>query len=149
MRAMVAGSVDVLLAVVVLGAAVAVAVPLVLRGRRRAAWRRQLAEAEGDLGWLAHDLLPALRRARSREEVAGAWAVGSPRVVAAEDRLTALASTAYDDRARERTRALRDASRRVRQQVQELLAPRPHDSWVLDLDGVMADLDAALGPRAA
>ncbi|HEX5086657.1 MAG TPA: hypothetical protein VFV89_02545 [Nocardioides sp.] len=147
MRAMLTWPVDVVLAVVVLGAVVAV--PLVLRGRRRAAWRRQLAEAEGDLAWLAHDLLPGLRRARSREEVAGAWAVGSPRVVAAEDRLTALASTAYDDRTRERTRALRDASRRVRQRMQELVAPRPHDTWVLDLDGVMADLDAALGPPRA
>lgn len=133
-----------LLAAAVLG--VVVAVPLLLRARRRAAWRRQLSEAEGELGWLAHELLPGLRRAHSREEVAGGWVVASPRVVAAEDRLTALESAAYDDDGREHARAVRDASRLARQRMRELVAPGPRATWARDLDEVTADLEAALGP---
>jgi hypothetical protein len=133
-----------LLAVIVLGAVVAI--PLLLRARRRTAWRRQLSEAEGELGWLARELLPGLRRAASREEVAGGWAVASPRVTAAEDELTVLESTAYDDGGRDRARALREASRLAGQRMAQLVAPGPHDTWVLDLDAIMADLEAALGP---
>jgi hypothetical protein len=132
-----------LLVAVVLGAVAAV--PLVLRGRRHTAWRRQLSAAEGELGWLSHELLPGLRHAHSREEVAGGWAVASPRVVAAEDRLTALESTAYDDAGREHARALRDAARLARHGMQELVAPGGNATWAFDLDEVMADLGAALG----
>jgi hypothetical protein len=136
-----------LLAAVVVG--LAIGIPLLLRSRRRSAWRQQLAEAEGELGWLARELLPGLRRAHSREEVAGGWAVASPRVTAAEDSLTALESTAYDDGGRDRARALRDASRLARQRMEQLLAPGPQDTWALDLDTIMADLEAALGPRTS
>ena len=116
------------------------------RARRRAAWRQQLSEAEGELGWLARELLPGLRHVGSREQVAGAWTVASPRVTAAEDALTVLESTAPDDLGRSRAQALRDASRLARQRMEKLIAPGPHDTWSLDLDAIMADLEAALGP---
>ena len=64
------------LAALVLGSAVAV--PLVLRARRRSAWGRALAEGEGEVAWLARELLPELRRGGSLEQVAGGWAVGAP-----------------------------------------------------------------------
>ena len=135
-----------LLAAVVLGAIVAI--PLVRRARRRAAWRQQLSEAEGELGWLARELLPGLRHVGSREQVAGAWTVASPRVTAAEDALTVLESTAPDDLGRSRAQALRNASRLARQRMEMLIAPGPHDTWSLDLDAIMADLEAALGPAS-
>ena len=92
-----------LLAALVLGAIVAI--PLVRRARRRAAWRQQLSEAEAELGWLARELLPGLRHVGSREQVAGAWTVASPRVTAAEDALTVLESTAPDDLGRSRAQS--------------------------------------------
>jgi hypothetical protein len=133
-----------LLAAIVVGAIVAI--PLLIRARRRKAWRRELSEAEAELGWVARELLPGLRRVSSREQVAGGWAVALPRVTAAEDRLTVLESSAFDDGGRERTRALRDASRLARARMEQLVEPGPHDTWALDLDAVMADLEAALGP---
>ena len=133
-----------LLAALVIGAAVAI--PLLVRRRRRAAWRQRLAEAEAELGWLARELLPSLRHVGSVEQVAGGWTVGSPRVLSAEDELTALESTAHDDAGRDRARALRDACRLARVRMEQLVAPRSHDTWALDLDAIMADLEAALGP---
>ena len=136
-----------LLAALLVGAVVAI--PLLVRSRRRAAWRQQLSEAEGELGWLARELLPGLRRVASVEQVAGGWAVGAPRVTAVEDRLTVLESTAYDDAGRDRARSLRDASRLARLRMEQLVGPGPHDTWALDLDAIMADLEAALGPPPA
>ena len=133
-----------LLAAILVGAAVGI--PLLVRSRRRAAWRQRLAEAEGELGWLARELLPGLRRVASVEQVAGGWTVGAPRVTAVEDELTALESTAYDDAGRDRARSLRDACRLARVRMEQLVAPGPHDTWALDVDTIMADLEAALGP---
>ena len=132
------------LAALVLGSAVAV--PLVLRARRRSAWGRALVEGEGEVAWLARDLLPELRRSGSLDQVAGGWAVGRARVSAAEDRLTVLESTAPDDVARERARSLRDACRRADAAMVRLTGPGPHDEWALDLDAVVDDLEHALRP---
>ena len=132
------------LAALLLGSAVAV--PLVVRARRRGAWRQALAEQEGEVAWLARDLLPGLRRGGSVEQVAGGWAVGRTRVSAAEDRLTVLESTAPDDRGRERSRALRDSVRRADAGMGQLTGPGPHDEWALDLDTIIDDLEHALRP---
>ena len=132
------------LAALVLGSAVAV--PLVLRARRRSAWGRALAEGEGEVAWLARELLPELRRGGSLEQVAGGWAVGRTRVTAAEDRLTVLESTAPDDVGRERARALREASRRAQAGMERLTGSGPHDTWALDLDAVIDDLEHVLRP---
>ena len=131
-----------LLAALVLASAVAI--PLIVRARRRNAWQRDLGGVEAELAWFARVLLPELRQVGSREQVAGGWAVGEPRVAAAEDRLTALEPTAPDDAGRRRALSLRDASRRARARMAQLAGPDPNDAWVLDLDAIIADLEAAL-----
>lgn len=137
----------VLAAALVLGCLVAI--PLVVRARRRTAWRQDLATAEGELAWLARELLPELRRAGSLDEAAGGWSVSQARVSAVEDRLTVLESSAHDDQGRSRALVLRDASRAARAQMQRLLGPGPHDTWALDLDAVITDLETALRPSPA
>ncbi len=131
-----------LLAALILGTAVAI--PLVVRARRRNAWRQDLAGAAGELAWFARELLPGLRQAGSREQVAGGWAVGQTRVAAAEDRLTVLESTAPDDAGREQAQSLRVASRQARARMQQVTTPGPHDTWALDLDAIIADLEGVL-----
>ena len=100
---------------------------------------------ESEVAWFARGLLPELRRVESLEQLSGGWAVGRPRVVAAEDRLTGLESSASDELDRARAQSLRDAVRLARERVQQLSSPGPHDSWALDLDAVMADLEVVLG----
>lgn len=76
--------------------------------------------------------------------MAGGWAVASNRVTAAEDRLTALEPNAPDDAGAARARALRDAARLARTRMERTTSGTPGTS-MLDLDDIMADLDAALG----
>ena len=130
-----------LLAALILGTAVTI--PLVVRARRRNDWRQDLDEAAGELAWFARELLPGLRHAGSRDEVVGGWAVSQVRVAAAEDRLTVLESTAPDDAGRERARSLRDASREARGRMQQITGPGS-DTWALDLDTIIADLELVL-----
>ncbi len=133
-----------LLAVVVIGSAVAVA--LVGRARRRSAWQRRLLDAEGEVAWFARELLPALRQSGSQAMVAGGWAVGQARVSAAEDELTVLASSAPGDGGRERAQSLREATRHARTRLERLTASGATDTWMLDIDETIADLEAALRP---
>ena len=129
--------------------AVAVAVPLLVRARRRRAWRADLASAEEEVAWFARGLIPELRQMASLAEVAGGWNVAASRVVAAEDRLTALETSAPDDAARTRTRALRDALRTARVHMQQLLESGSPDTISRDLDAVAAELEAVLGSANA
>ena len=122
----------------------AIAVPLIVRSRRRAAWRRDLAEAEGEIAWFARELLQDLRRSHSWEEVSGGWTVGQARVVATEDRLAALEPSAPEEADRARARELLDASRQARAGMQSLTGPGPHDTWMLDLDAIVDDLEHVL-----
>jgi predicted nuclease with TOPRIM domain len=80
--------------------------------------------------------------------MAGGWAVSQGRVAAAEDGLTVLESTAPDDAGEARARALRDAVRDARARMQRLVAPGQHDTWALDLDTLMIDLQSTLRPAA-
>ena len=127
--------------------AAVVAVPLIVRGRRHAAWREQLAEAEGEIAWFARELLQGLRHAHSREEVSGGWTVGQPRVVAAEDQLTVLESTAPDQLGHDRAQELLNASRQARARMQTLTGPGPQETWMLDLDAITDDLEHVLVGR--
>jgi hypothetical protein len=133
-----------LLAALVVGSAGAI--PLVVGARRRRAWRQELVEAEGELSWLALELLPGLRHAGSLEQVTGGWEVGQTRVTVAEDRLIALESTAPDEDGRERARSLRDAARQARARMEQLIRPGSQEMWALDLDSIIADLELALRP---
>ena len=136
-----------LLAAIVL-AAVAGTIAAVVHARRKHRWREELAATEGDVGWFARELLPDLRRSTSLDQVVGGWHVGSARVGAAEDRLTALEDSAPTDEDRTRARTLRDAVRQARQRLDSLALVAPHDTWAADLDEVIADLEVALGPPA-
>jgi hypothetical protein len=131
------------------GLACLVAVPLAVRGRRRASWRRELDRQESEVEWFARDLLRGLRHAGSHDEMAGGWAVSQKRVAAAEDELTVLESTAPDEAGRTRARSLRDALRNARARVQLLVAPGRHETWALDLDTLMIELEGVLRPTGS
>ena len=133
-----------LLAALVAG--LAIGVPLVVRSRRRRAWQSDFATSQAEATWMTRELLPGLRRAGSREQVAGGWAVSSARVGALEDDLTALEATAPTDSQRARARALRDAVRAGRVRVEALVVPGSDDSTSAVLDGVTNDLELALRP---
>ncbi|WP_027861905.1 hypothetical protein [Marmoricola sp. URHB0036] len=112
--------------------------------RRGKHWREDLQRAEDEVAWFAHVLLPELRQSRSLDQVVGGWEVGSPRVGAAEDRLTVLESSAPSETDGARAQTLRDAVRRASQRLDSLTVVAPHDTWALDLDEVAQDLDVAL-----
>lgn len=139
----------------VLGAilvALAVGIPLIVRSRRRQAWRDDLASGEAEVAWFARVLVPELRRQPSTAQAAGAWNVESSRVVTAEDKLTALEQSAPDQAAGTRARTLRDAVRAARGDIENLLASATPLTMPPDLDAVAARLEQALGqprPEAA
>lgn len=136
-----------LLAVVIFGA-LAGGTVVWFRSRRKHRWLTDLRAAEEEVEWFAHGLLPELRRATSLDQVVGGWNVASARVGAAEDRLTILESSAPSEAEGSRARALRDAVRLAAQRLDALAVVAAHDTWVLELDAVAADLEAALGiPR--
>ncbi|MGH8833959.1 MAG: hypothetical protein ACRDWG_03015 [Actinomycetes bacterium] len=127
-----------------LAVALAIGIPLLMRARRRQAWRSDLAAAEGEVAWFARMLIPELRRAGSADQVAGGWSVASSRVTALEDRLIALETSAPDDADRARARALRDAVRASRVNLEELVRSGATDTLIRDLDAVAARLETAL-----
>jgi hypothetical protein len=135
--------------VAAVGVGCLVAVPLTVRGRRRASWRRELDRQESEVEWFARDLLRGLRHAGSHDEMAGGWAVSQKRVAAAEDELTVLESTAPDEAGRTRARSLRDALRHARTRLQLLVAPGRHETWALDLDTLMIELEGVLRPAGS
>jgi hypothetical protein len=125
-------------------------IPLLVVVRRRRRWRADLAEAEGEVAWLARDLLPEMRDTGTREGAAGAWRVaGADRVAAVEDRLTVLEPSAPGPADRARATALRDAVRAARSRVELALAPTATEPVWSVLDAVVADLEQALRPPAA
>jgi hypothetical protein len=128
--------------------ALAVGVPLLVRARRRSAWQERLTAAEAEVAWFARELVPELRRSASVDRLAGAWAVSSERVVAAEDQLTSLVATTQDDTRRARATELRDAVRAGRTRVESLAVAQDVSELSLDLDEVAAGLEAALRPAA-
>ncbi|HET6989577.1 MAG TPA: hypothetical protein VFI00_23320 [Kribbella sp.] len=124
--------------------ALAVGIPLLVRSRRRQAWRTDLASAEGEVAWFARELIPELRRLNSPAEVAGGWNIAAGRVVAVEDRLTGLEPNAPDDAAQTRARSLRDAVRAARARIEGLLQSGRPETMRQDLDAVAAQLEQVL-----
>jgi hypothetical protein len=129
-----------------LAVALCVAVPLLVRSRRRRAWNAELAAAAEEVSWFSRVLVPELRQGESSEHVRGGWTVAEDRVAAVEDRLTLLEASAPDDAGRTRARTLRDAVRSARNRIRDLGAAdpvAPSREW----DQVAAALEAALaGP---
>ncbi len=132
----------ILLAALVIAAAVAI--PLLVRSSRRGTWRSELADAEREVGWYAHDLLPTLLRTSSADELRGAWDVGRPRVTAVEQRLAALTESAPTDADRLRAEELHTAVQQTGEQISRLAAGGEPDIQH-GLAVVAADLDTALG----
>jgi hypothetical protein len=73
--------------------------------------------------------------------------VGQPRVVAAEDQLTVLESSAPDQFGQDRAQELLSASRQARARMQTLTGPGPQETWMLDLDAITDDLEHVLVGR--
>ena len=132
-----------LLALLVVAAAVAI--PLLVRSSRTRSWRADLAGAEHEVEWFAQVLLPELQQASSAAEVRGGWNIGEVRVVAVEDRLTALAAAARDDTGRARAVELRDAVRQARGRIRAVAESNAIEVS-RDLAAVAADLTATLRP---
>jgi len=121
---------------------------LVSRARRRSALRAELHVAEAEVAWLARDLLPRMRSTGSLQQALGAWEVTRERAAAAEDRLTVLVSSLQEPADVERATTLRDAVRDATQRIGQLSSLGPDDTWVLDLDEVIAGLETALARPA-
>jgi hypothetical protein len=128
---------------------VAVGLLLVSRGRRRAAWRSELAAAEGEVAWLARTLIPELRHAASPEQAAGGWVVGSSRTSALDDRLTALEATAPDEAGRTRAHELRTAVRTARGRLDRVISSGELTDLQWNLDAVAIDLETAIDDSSA
>ena len=97
-----------LLAALLLAAVVAL---LVGWNRRRAAltaWDGRLTAAVGELRWVEGSLVPAVLRAGTVAEATAVWAAGRPRVLAIDEELFSLASSAPDDERRVRASLLRE-----------------------------------------
>ena len=124
--------------------AAAVATPLLVRAHRRRVWRADFATAEQGVAWFARVLVPELGQSGSLDQVAGGWTVGANRIGAVEDRLTILEASAPDETTRTGTRTLRDAVRASRGRVEELLQSGNPEAISPTLNGVAAELEAAL-----
>jgi len=123
--------------------AACVGVPLVVRARRHGAWDRDLAAAEAEVAWFSRVLVPELRQGATAEHARGGWTVAEARVVAVEDRLTALLASAPDDVRRVRARMLRDAVRSAGDRIRGL-GSADGVATLLEFDQVAVTLEAAL-----
>ena len=119
---------------------------LVPRARRRAEWAADLASDEAEAAWFARELLPRLQTSATPDALAGGWSVAADRVMATEDRLTGLASTAPDDAGAARATQLRDAVRAARLGVEELVVARGEGSPAAPLALLTSQLEAVLAP---
>jgi hypothetical protein len=120
-----------------------------MRSRRRAAWSAELAEAEAEAAWFARTLLPQLQQAESLDALAGGWRVGgSDRVVAVEDRLTGLQTSAPDEPLATRAGEVRDAVRAARLGVEGLIVSGDATASARVLGSLAASLTAVLDPPA-
>jgi hypothetical protein len=99
-----------LLALLLLAALIGI--PLWLRARgREQRWTEEFDAAAAEVTWLCRTVIPQLQQQSPSTQVAGGWAVALPRVVAAEDKLTALESSAPDQDHAARARVVRDGLR--------------------------------------
>jgi hypothetical protein len=122
---------------------------LLVRARKRRTWLTRLNGAKAEVTWFARELIPQLRASGAFDRVVGGWHVAAPRVAAAEDQLTVLESAARSQEDAAQARQLRDAVRSAREQMETLSGPGTHDEWMLDLDDVVAPVEAVLDPTWA
>ncbi len=134
-----------LLALVVVGAVIGGVMLARARGRRRE-WEESLREASSEAAWFARVLVPRLGQEQSVEAVGGGWRASSARIVALEDRLTALVSSAPDEEAAARATRLRDAVRGARAGLDAIGRPGGPPTAGPALSAVVARLETALAP---
>ena len=132
-----------LIGAVVLAIAVTVAVLLRRRGRRRA-WAEQLSAAAAELTWFSRELIPQLGQADSVQQMLGGWQISAGRVIALEDRLTALEAEAVDESRQSQARALRGAVRGARTHLDALTTAWDMSTAMHHLQAAAAELEATL-----
>ena len=120
---------------------------LILRARRRSAWDAEAAKAQVEVGWLARDLLPQLQQSRTSDALAGGWQVSAVRARAVEDRLTGLETSAPDESRAARARALRDAVRAARADVESQISSGDQAFTPAVLAASIARLQELLNPH--
>jgi hypothetical protein len=125
-------------------AVVIVSAFLIRRNSRKQAWADRLASSEADVAWFARELIPQLSQAPSVQQIAGGWQISSGRIVAAEDRLTSLESTATDEVGRGQARILRDAVRSARARLDALAVVGDMGTAMSQLQAAAGELEAAL-----
>jgi len=117
---------------------------LILRNNRKQAWADRLSSSEADVAWFARELIPQLSQAPSVQQIAGGWRISFGRIVAAEDRLTSLESTATDEIDRGQARILRDAVRSARARLDALAVVGDMGTAMSQLQAAAGELEAAL-----
>jgi hypothetical protein len=144
-----------LIGAIVLALAITTAILLRRRARRRA-WADKFTAAKGEVTWFARDLIPQLSQAPTAEQVAGGWRVEADRVVAVEDRLTALEAAAGDELSRGQAGTLRDAVRASRNQLAGLdtagdaaAAQNLLRSTAAHLEAALASVDPVVATQTA
>jgi hypothetical protein len=124
--------------------ALAAAIPLLLRARRRGAWADRTAAASAEAAWFARVLIPQLQQQPSLEQVTGGWRVARDRVAAVEDTLTGLVSTAPGDTEVARAQTLRDAVRASKDRLDGLVQSAHSATAGGELAAAARTLEAAL-----
>jgi hypothetical protein len=132
-----------LIGAVVLATAVIVAVLMRRRGRRRA-WTEQLSAAAAEVTWFSRQLIPQLGQAASVQQMLGGWQISAGRVIALEDRLTALEAEAGDETSRGQAMALRDAVRGARMHLDALASAWDVPAAMNHLRAAASELEATL-----
>ena len=125
-------------------AVVIVTVFLIRRNGRKQSWADELSSSEAEVAWFARELIPQLSQAPSVQQIAGGWRISSGRVVAAEDRLTSLESTAPNELGRGQARTLRDAVRDARARLDSLAVVGDVGTAMSQLQAAAGELEAAL-----
>ncbi|MGX7680319.1 hypothetical protein ACSMXN_15610 [Jatrophihabitans sp. DSM 45814] len=129
-------------ALVLIGAGL---IAFLLRHRsRQKAWREKFGAATTDAAWFSRTLIPQLERAPTTDQIIGGWRMESARIVAAEDRLTGLASATKDQTDASRALLLRDAIRSARDRLDNLDASTDALTAGALLQSAAADVETAL-----
>jgi hypothetical protein len=124
--------------------ALAIAIPLIVVSRRRGAWASAFSSATEEAAWFARTLIAQLQQEPSVEQVAGGWRIARARVVAVEDSLTGLVSTAPGETEAARARTLRDAVRNSRDRLDALVQPGGSAATSAELATAASTLEGAL-----
>jgi hypothetical protein len=117
---------------------------LAVHRHRRQVWSRTFAGARNEVRWLAQTLIPSLGLEASAAQMMQDWQPASARVMAAEEELARLETTAPDAGRAGRVRALRDVLVSSRLRVNDLVASPDVAAVRPGLASVAATLETAV-----